>query len=105
MTVCVHAFDSAVGRGISRLNEAYITLLPKRHDVVELRDLRPVSLVHSFGEIVSKLMAVQATPFISKMVKANQSAFIVERSIVDNFICSCRDPSKLSIAGTCLPSC
>jgi hypothetical protein len=39
------------------LNSAYITLLPKREDVDQPKDFRPISLVHSFAKLVTKLLA------------------------------------------------
>jgi hypothetical protein len=45
------------GRGFARLNRALITLIPKRPDAMEVKDYRPISLVHSFAKLFSKLMA------------------------------------------------
>jgi hypothetical protein len=44
-------------RGFARLNRAYITLIPKRQNASEVGDFRPISLVHSFSNIFSKIMA------------------------------------------------
>ena len=35
------------GRGFSRLNQALLTLIPKRADAATLDDYRPISLIHS----------------------------------------------------------
>jgi hypothetical protein len=48
------------GRGFARLNRALITLIPKKPDATEVKDYRPISLVHSFAKLFSKLMATQA---------------------------------------------
>ncbi|KAM3312047.1 hypothetical protein ACQJBY_032196 [Aegilops geniculata] len=53
---------------------------------MDIKDLRPISLVHSSGKIVSKIMANQITPLIPSLVHPNQSAFIAGRSVVDNFL-------------------
>jgi hypothetical protein len=34
-------------------------LLPKREGDADLNDFRPISLVHSFGKLVTKLMALR----------------------------------------------
>ena len=37
------------------LNGALITLFPKKDGAVELRDFRPISLVHGFAKLLAKL--------------------------------------------------
>ena len=63
-------------RGLGLLNAAYITLIPKKADAVLAKDFRPISLVHSFAKLVTKILANRLTPHLSSMVAANQSAFI-----------------------------
>jgi hypothetical protein len=50
-TIC----DGHVSR-LKLLNSAYITLLPKNVDAMEVKDYRPISLVHSFAKLVTKLI-------------------------------------------------
>ncbi|KAK1604291.1 hypothetical protein QYE76_027964 [Lolium multiflorum] len=45
------------GRGFARLNRALITLIPKKPEATEVKDYRPISLVHSFAKLFSKIMA------------------------------------------------
>jgi hypothetical protein len=73
-------------RGFQNLNQALIVLIPKKDDPVELRDFRPISLVHSSGKIFSKLLASRLAPKMVDLVAINQSAFIHGRSILDNFM-------------------
>lgn len=40
-----------------QLNSAYITLVPKRDDDMNIRDLRPISLAHSFAKLITKILA------------------------------------------------
>ena len=68
------------------LNSAYITLLPKKQDVISVKDYRPISLVHSFAKLVTKLMANRLAGHLDQMVSPNQSAFIKGRFILDNFM-------------------
>jgi hypothetical protein len=69
-----------------RLNTAFITLLPKKTEAVEVKDFRPISLIHSFAKLVTKIMANRLAPLLPNLVSANQSAFVRGRSIHDNFI-------------------
>jgi len=68
------------------LNSAYITLIPKKEEAWEARDYRPISLVHSFAKLVTKMLANRLAPLLDSMVATNQSAFIRGRCIHDNFM-------------------
>jgi hypothetical protein len=73
-------------RGLGLLNAAYITLIPKKVDAVLAKDFRPISLVHNFAKLVTKILANRLAPLLDSMVATNQSAFIKGRCIHDNFI-------------------
>jgi hypothetical protein len=68
------------------LNLAYLILLPKRSDAMTASDYRPISLIHSFAKVVTKLLANRLGPHLLELVAANQSAFVRGRSIHDNFM-------------------
>jgi hypothetical protein len=68
------------------LNSASIVLLPKKNDVVEAKDYRPVSLLHSVTKILCKIMANRLAPELHNLVSLGQSAFIKVRSIQENFL-------------------
>jgi hypothetical protein len=68
------------------LNSAYITLFPKTAEAFEIKDYWPISLVHSFAKIVTKILANRLAPKLSNLVAANQSAFVEGRCIHDNFL-------------------
>jgi hypothetical protein len=68
------------------LNSAYLILLPKREDASSAGDFRPISLIHSFAKLVTKILANRLGPYLQDLVVANQSAFIRGRSIHDNFM-------------------
>jgi hypothetical protein len=63
-----------------------ITLIPKKPDALAVSDYRPISLVHSFSKLLSKIMANRLRPKMSHLVSVNQSAFIKTRSLHDNFL-------------------
>jgi hypothetical protein len=72
--------------GFSALNTAYITLIPKKEGAEQPTDFRPISLVHSFAKLLTKIMANRLADRLHQMVSPNQSAFIKGRFIQDNFI-------------------
>ncbi|KAK1691938.1 hypothetical protein QYE76_008635 [Lolium multiflorum] len=74
------------GRRFGKLNKALITLIPKKPDANVMGDYRPISLVHSFAKLFSKVLANRVRPRLANLVSANQSAFIRGRSLHDNFL-------------------
>ncbi|KAM0925715.1 hypothetical protein ACQ4PT_003983 [Festuca glaucescens] len=72
-------------KGMRNLNDAFIILLPKKDGAIDVKDFRPISLIHSFGKLLSKILANCLAPRLSELVAENQSAFVKGRSIHDNF--------------------
>jgi hypothetical protein len=68
------------------LNSAYVTLLPKKVQAVEVKNFRPISLIHSFAKIITKILANRLAEILPKLVSPNQSAVIKGRRIHDNFM-------------------
>jgi hypothetical protein len=66
---------------LGMLNSDYIALLPKKVDALSARDFRPISLIHSFAKLVTKMLANRLGPYLQELVAANQSAFVRGRSI------------------------
>ena len=73
-------------RNLWMLNSAYITLIPKKTEADQVKDFRPISLVHSFAKLVTKMLANRLASHLDQMVSPNQSAFIKKRFIQDNFM-------------------
>jgi hypothetical protein len=67
------------------LNQAYMFLLRKKKDTEEIKDFRPISLIHSFSKLFTKLLSAIMALFMHRLVLPNQSAFICGRAIHDNF--------------------
>jgi hypothetical protein len=63
------------------LNTTFITLVPKTSDVIQVKDYRPINLVHNFAKLVTKVMANRLALLPPKLVSVNQSAFIKKRNI------------------------
>uniref|UniRef100_A0A0A9B3W4 Reverse transcriptase domain-containing protein n=1 Tax=Arundo donax TaxID=35708 RepID=A0A0A9B3W4_ARUDO len=72
-------------RMLGMLNSAYLTLIPKKPDAIRVGDYRPISLVHSFAKLITKILANPLAPKLNELVSTNQSAFIQRRCIQDNF--------------------
>lgn len=68
------------------LNSAYITLISKKDDASSIKGYRPISLVHSFAKLVTKILANRLAGHLNQMVSSSQSAFIKGRFIQDNFM-------------------
>ena len=73
-------------RKLELLNSAYLTLIPKKVEALEARDFHPISLIHRFAKLVTKLMANRLAPLLDRLVATNQSAFTRGRCIHDNFM-------------------
>jgi len=73
-------------RNLSLLNSALITLLPKKDDAASVKDFRPISLIHSFANLVTKVLANRLAGRLNELVSVNQSAFVRGRCIHDNFL-------------------
>lgn len=67
------------------VNAANMVLLRKKDDLQGQRDYQPISLMHSFSKLFSKALALRLSPFMDRLVHANQTAFIHGRRIHDNF--------------------
>jgi hypothetical protein len=68
------------------LNSAYLTLIAKEEAALTAKDFRPISLVHSFAKLVTKIMTNRLAPFLVSLVSSNQSVFVRGRCIHDNYI-------------------
>jgi hypothetical protein len=71
-------------------------LLPKKEGAVDLKDFRPISLVHSFARLLTKVIARWLAPHMPEFVDDNQTVFIHGRSIQDNFTLVQESAKKLS---------
>jgi len=67
------------------VNQAYIFLLRKKPDACMVSDFRPISLIHSFIKLFTKALARRLAPHMNQLVKTNQSVFICDCIIHDNF--------------------
>jgi hypothetical protein len=70
----------------SSLNSAFITLIPKVEGAEQVKDFRPISLVHNFAKLITKVLANRLAARLNGMVFPVQTAIIKGRFIQDNFM-------------------
>ncbi|WVZ52345.1 hypothetical protein U9M48_003417, partial [Paspalum notatum var. saurae] len=63
------------------LNTAFITLLLKKVDAIQVKDYRPISMIHSVAKLETKIMANRLAPLLPTLVPTNQSAFQMVKSL------------------------
>jgi hypothetical protein len=66
------------------LNETNIVLIPKVDNPMSMKDLRPISLCNVLYKILSKVLANRLKPLLNRYIFIEQSAFVADRSILDN---------------------
>lgn len=81
----LNAFFFGDSRYFHKLNNAFVVLLPKKQGASSPNEFRPITMIHSFGKLASKLMAKRLAPRLSELISANQNAFIRGRTTHDNF--------------------
>lgn len=78
---------SSLGAGLGRvLNESLITLIPKALAEESIQNWRPISLLNTIYELLTKTMARRIGPFMDSWVSLEQRGFISGRSILDNVL-------------------
>jgi hypothetical protein len=82
----IQALEQSSSRHLHLLNSAIMILLPKSPDAAHPRDFRPISLVHFFAKLFTKILALRLRPRMHELVSPCQSAFIKDRVIHDNFV-------------------
>ena len=80
----VQAFEQGNTRSLDRLKNALIALLRKKVGASSPSDLGPITMIHSFVKLISKVLLMQLTPRLADMLSRNQNAFIRTCSIHDN---------------------
>jgi hypothetical protein len=72
-------------QSLRQLNSSIMVLLPKVENPSEIKDYRPISLVHGFSNFFTKLPAGRLAPLLPGMISHAQSAFVSSQSIHENF--------------------
>jgi hypothetical protein len=68
---------------VKSLNVTFVSLIPKKVEVVEIKDFRPISLMGGVYKIISKVLATRMKTILGKIISNSQNAFIGGRQILD----------------------
>ncbi|GKB01988.1 RNA-directed DNA polymerase, eukaryota [Tanacetum coccineum] len=71
------------GKFLKGGNFSFIALIPKIQDAKVVKDYRPISLIGSLYKIIAKILANRLVGVLGDLVNEVQSAFIVNRQILD----------------------
>jgi Reverse transcriptase (RNA-dependent DNA polymerase) len=69
-----------------RINQAYITLIPKKAGSTILSDYRPINVLLAIPKILTKILATRLQPFLSNLIHKNQTTFIKGQQLIQTFI-------------------
>lgn len=72
-------------RSFNLINDTYMIPLRKKEQPEEIKDYRPLSLIHSFGKLITKCLARPLGTVLDSLVHCNKTTFIKGRCIQDNF--------------------
>jgi hypothetical protein len=61
---------------LHEVNGGIMVLLPKTTEATNLKQFWSISLIHSMGKLISRLLANRLTPSLSELVHPSQSAFV-----------------------------
>ena len=81
----IQAFTDGNTWNMGKLNSALVALLPMKVGANTPADFRPITMIHSFAKLISKILALRLAPRLDEIVDRNQNAFIRMRSIHDNY--------------------
>ena len=68
---------------VRNLNATFLVLIPKKGDVEDLKDCRPISLVGCLYKLLAKVLANRIKRVIGKVISLAQHAFVEGRQILD----------------------
>jgi hypothetical protein len=57
-----NAFWSLDFRSLYLVNQTYMTMLRKKRDAEEVKDFRPMSLLHSISKLIAKTLSLRLSP-------------------------------------------
>lgn len=74
------------GQFLLSLNHTFITLILKQYEVIKVSDFKPISLCNVLYKVIAKVIANRLKVILSNLILDSQSAFVLERQILDNVL-------------------
>lgn len=68
------------------LNEGLTSLIPKSGALTNIKNFRPVAVLTSTYKVTAKTLVNRLKPLLPNIILSNQTAFVIERSILDNVV-------------------
>ena len=68
------------------VNTSILALIPKKKEVKEMKDYRPISCCNVIYKVISKLIANRLKLILPSFILPNQSAFVKDRLLMENVL-------------------
>ena len=68
---------------VRSLNTTFLVMIPKKGNVEDIKDYRPISLLEGLYKILAKVLVNRLRRVIDKVVSPSQNAFVEGRQILD----------------------
>ena len=70
-------------RFVKSLNATFLVLIPKKNNVEDIKDLRPINLVRGLYKILSKVLANRIKRVLGSIISLSHNAFVEGIQILD----------------------
>jgi hypothetical protein len=67
-------------------NSTFLSLIPKESNPSNFSRFCPISLCNSSYKILTKIIATQLNPLLTKLISENHSGFLKDKQITDNIV-------------------
>lgn len=67
------------------VNSTILALIPKKLDLLEMRDYSPIACCNVIYKVVSKILANRLKGILPRLINENRSAFVKDRLLLEIF--------------------
>jgi mannosylglycoprotein endo-beta-mannosidase len=75
----INSFYDLRCHDLNLINKADIILLPKKEGAEDIRDFKPISLIHAIAKIITKVLALRLAPLMHQLISACQKCLHQEK--------------------------